>query len=312
MSGYSLPQPISESDDVAAFGSGEPSLDDYLRMRALTNHAGGASRCFVTCRGGRVVGYYALASGAVSHADLSGKFRRNMPNPVPVILLSRLAVDRKHQGCGLGENLLRDAVARSVQVAEKIGVRAIIVHALHDEARRFCIRFQFEPSPTDPLDLLLLITDAKASVAALQREGEAEQRRREVMDALADSGADRGHLESLTDEQLRRLIALTALTNAEQLRRVDPDGADAASASAREATGLVDRDLRVVTCDDGSGVPVDGSCEHADEDHDGAVGNDAELADAGQTYGVNVAVTSVDARNVQFDIKVDDQPNALI
>lgn len=199
MSGYSLPRPISESDDVATFDSAEPILDDYLRTRALTNHAGGASRCFVTCRDGRVVGYYALASGAVSHADLSGKFRRNMPNPVPVILLSRLAVDRKHQGCGLGENLLRDAIARSVQVAEQIGVRAILVHALHDEARRFYTRYQFEPSPTDPLHLLLLIKDAKASVAVLQRQGEAEQHRREVIEAMAESGADREHLESLTD-----------------------------------------------------------------------------------------------------------------
>lgn len=276
MSGYSLPRPINESDDVATFDSGEPSLDNYLRTRALTNHAGGASRCFVTCQGGRVVGYYALASGAVSHADLSGKFRRNMPNPVPVILLSRLAVDRKHQGCGLGENLLRDAIARSVQVAEQIGVRAILVHALHHEARQFYTRYQFEPSPTDPLHLLLLIKDAKASVAALQNNGEAEQRRREVIETMAESGADREHLESLTDEQLRRLIALAALTNADQLHEIDPDGADATLAAAREATGIVDRDLRVVTLDDGSGVLVDGSCDHVDDEvRDTVEGDDA-------------------------------------
>lgn len=171
MSGYSLPRPISESDAIATFHSGEPSLDNYLRTRALTNHVGGASRCFVTCRDGRVVGYYALASGAVSHADLSGRFRRNMPNPVPVILLSRLAVDRQHQGGGLGENLLRDAIARSVQVADQIGVRAILVHALHEQARQFYSRYQFEPSPTDSLHLLLLIRDAKASVAGLESEG---------------------------------------------------------------------------------------------------------------------------------------------
>lgn len=91
-----------------------------------------------------------------------------MPNPVPVILLSRLAVDRKHQGFGLGENLVRDAIARSVQVAEQIGVRAILVHALHHDARRFHTRYQFEPSPTDPLHLLLLIKDAKVSVTALR------------------------------------------------------------------------------------------------------------------------------------------------
>lgn len=220
MSGYSLPRPISESDDVATFDSGEPSLDDYLRTRALNNHVGGASRCFVTCRDGRVVGYYALASGAVSHADLSGKFRRNMPNPVPVILLSRLAVDSNHQGCGLGENLLRDAITRSVRAAEQIGVRAILVHALHDEARRFYARYQFEPSPTDALQLMLLIKDAKASVAALQGEEDAEQR-----------------------------------------RQVDPVGADATAAAAREATGIVDRDHGADETVLGGVVEVVASCD---------------------------------------------------
>lgn len=172
MSGYSLPRPIGQFDDVATFDSGEPSLDDYLRTRALANHVRGASRCFVTCRDGRVVGYYALASAAVAHAELSGRVRRNMPNPVPVLLLSRLAVDRGHQGGGLGESLLRDAIMRSVRVAEQVGVRAILVHALHDDARRFYLRYQFEPSPTDPLHLVLLIQDARASMAAARGEGE--------------------------------------------------------------------------------------------------------------------------------------------
>jgi predicted N-acetyltransferase YhbS len=125
---------VVHDDDEASDttdGAGRSLVDE------INNHAGGASRCFVTCRDGRVVGYYALASGAVSHADLSGKFRRNMPTPIPVILLSRLAIDRKHQGRGLGENLLRDAIARCVQVAQQIEVRAILVHALHEEARRY-------------------------------------------------------------------------------------------------------------------------------------------------------------------------------
>jgi predicted N-acetyltransferase YhbS len=87
-----------------------------------------------------------------------------MPTPIPVILLSRLAIDRKHQGRGLGENLLRDAIARCVQVAQQIGVRAILVHALHEEARRFYTRYQFESSPTDPLHLMLLIKDYQSVV----------------------------------------------------------------------------------------------------------------------------------------------------
>lgn len=162
MSGYSRPRPIHEDDQTATFDAGEPSLDDYLRKRALVNHLQGASRCFVSCRDGRVVGYYALASASVQHRDVAGKVRRNMPDPVPVILLSRLAVDRKEQGSGLGKHLLRDAITRSVDAAEIVGVRALLVHARHEPARRFYLHFDFEPSPTDPLHLLLLMKDARA------------------------------------------------------------------------------------------------------------------------------------------------------
>lgn len=162
MSGYSAPRPIREGDEVATFDSGEPALDEYLRVRALANHLEGASRCFVTCRQGRVVGFYALASASVERSCAPGRVRRNMPDPVPVILLSRLAVDRKEQGKGLGKQLLRDAITRAVQAADLIGVRAMLVHALHDEARAFYTHFDFETSPTDPLHLLLLIKDARA------------------------------------------------------------------------------------------------------------------------------------------------------
>lgn len=165
MSGYSLPRPIAEDDDTSTFDSGEPSLDEYLHKRALANHVQGASRCFVTCRAGRVVGYYALASASVQYRDVTGKMRRNMPDPVPVILLSRLAVDRTEQGSGLGKSLLRDAILRSVTASEIIGVRALIVHALNEGARAFYAHFDFEPSPTDPLHLLLLIKDARALIA---------------------------------------------------------------------------------------------------------------------------------------------------
>lgn len=162
MSGYSAPRPIRDTDDASSFDSGEPSLDHYLRSRALSNHREGASRCYVTCRDGRVVGYYALASAAVQRGTTPGRIRRNMPDPIPVILLSRLAIDRKEQGKGLGAQLLRDAITRTVEAAELIGVRALLVHALHEDARAFYNRFDFEPSATDPLHLLLLIADARA------------------------------------------------------------------------------------------------------------------------------------------------------
>jgi predicted N-acetyltransferase YhbS len=162
VSGYSQPRPIHEDDDASTFDSGERSLDDYLRTRALPNHVQVASRCFVTCREDRIVGYYALASASIEHREVAGEVRRNMPDPVPVILLARLAIDRKEQGSGLGKSLLRDAIARSVAAAEIVGVRALLVHALHDEARTFYLHFDFEPSPTDPLHLLLLMKDARA------------------------------------------------------------------------------------------------------------------------------------------------------
>jgi GNAT superfamily N-acetyltransferase len=266
MTGYSIPRPISEDDDAATFDSGEPTLDDYLRKRALANHVGGASRCFVTCRDDRIVGYYALSTGAVTHADCTGKFRRNMPDPIPVILLSRLAIDRKHQGCGLGENLLRDAIARSVQVAQDIGVRAILVHALHDQARNFYTRYGFEPSPTDPLHLMLLIKDAQTSVPVLQEDrGTA---RRDLIEMMATTGADRNHLESLTTEQFRRLLAVMVLTHADELRKLVPDGADDALAAAREATGFTDKALRAVTLPDGSAVLIDADCDQTKEIRD--------------------------------------------
>jgi predicted N-acetyltransferase YhbS len=164
VSGYSLPRPITEDDDTSSFDTSEPALDDYLRQRALANHVQGASRCLVTCRADRVVGYYALASASVQHRDVTGKVRRNMPDPVPVILLSRLAVDRKEQDSGLGKHLLRDAILRSVAASEIIGVRALLVHALNDTARAFYAHFDFEPSPTDPLHLLLLMKDARAAI----------------------------------------------------------------------------------------------------------------------------------------------------
>ena len=161
MSGYSAPRPIRADDDVANFDSGESSIDDYLRNRALSNHVEGASRCYVTCRGGRVVGFYALASASVERHTTPGAVRRNMPDPIPVILLSRLAVDTREQNKGLGKLLLRDAISRSVQAADLIGVRAMLVHAINDGARSFYYAHGFDPSPTDPLHLVLLIRDVR-------------------------------------------------------------------------------------------------------------------------------------------------------
>lgn len=164
MSGCSVPHPIGDEDDLADFDSGEPSLDDWLRRRALANHIAGASRCYVTCREGRVVGYYALSTGSVHRRDAGTRVARNMPEPIPVVLLARLAVDHRERGNRLGSHLLRDAIGRVVAAADIVGVRALLVHALHEDARSFYSHHGFEPSPTDPLHLLLAIKDARAAL----------------------------------------------------------------------------------------------------------------------------------------------------
>jgi len=164
VNGYSTPRPISNKDGVADFDSGEPSLDDWLRRRAFTNQTAGASRCFVTCREDRVVGYYALATGSVRRSEAPTRVAHGMPEPIPVILLGRLAVDRREQGNHLGSHLLRDAIARTVEAADLVGVRALLVHALHERARSFYLHHDFEVSPTDPLHQMLLIKDARAIV----------------------------------------------------------------------------------------------------------------------------------------------------
>lgn len=156
---YEAPRPIRDADQHATFHSGEPSLDEYLRKRALRNHVEGAARTYVATRDGQVVGYYALTSASIGRAQTPGRVRRNMPEPIPAVLLSRLAVDVREQGRRLGAHLLRDAILRSVRVADEIGVRVLVVHALHDRARSFYQRFDFEPSPTDPLHLMLLLND---------------------------------------------------------------------------------------------------------------------------------------------------------
>lgn len=168
MTGFSTPRPIRAKDDLTGFDSGEASLDDWLRKRAVTNQATGAFRCFVTCRDRPVVGFYALATGSVHRLEASSRVGQGMPEPIPVVLLGRLAVDRKQQGHGLGANLLRDAITRTVAAAEIVGIRALLVHALHERAREFYLHHDFEPSLTDPMHLMLLMKDARRLVRARQ------------------------------------------------------------------------------------------------------------------------------------------------
>jgi len=163
------PVALTEAHDCAAFDCGHPSLNQWLAGRALRNQVAGASRTYVACDSEaqgpvRVVAYYALASGAVAAKAATGRFRRNMPDPIPVVLLARLAVDRHYQGRGLGRALLQDAARRVVSAADAIGIRGLLVHALDDAARRLYQHLGFDPSPLDPMTLMITLADLRAAL----------------------------------------------------------------------------------------------------------------------------------------------------
>jgi len=150
------PQPLTADHQIDAFNCGETSLDEWLKRRAILNQASGASRTFVVVDDNHtVIGYYALAAGAVHHHDATRSIRQNMPDPLPVMVLARLAVDLRAQGMQLGAGLLRDAVERTLAVAQNAGVRALLVHALHERAKQFYLYFGFQASPVHPLTLML-------------------------------------------------------------------------------------------------------------------------------------------------------------
>ena len=149
---------LTQDHHVNSFSCGETVLDDWLKRRALANSISGASRTFVVADDDyQVMGYYALAAGAVTHQESTRSIRQNMPNPVPVMVLARLAVDVRAQGMKLGAALLRDAVERCVLVSENAGVRALLVHALHDQARQFYEYYGFKAAPSHPMTLMLRI-----------------------------------------------------------------------------------------------------------------------------------------------------------
>ena len=155
------PQKLSSEHDLSQFRCGEPTLDDWLRRRAFQNEESGASRTYVACVGKRVLAYYALAVGAVAHAEAPGRIQRNMPDPVPVMVIGRLAVDQTAQGQAIGAALLRDAILRTLQAAEIAGIRAILVHAISERAKRFYEKWGFTASPVEPMTLMITVAEAQ-------------------------------------------------------------------------------------------------------------------------------------------------------
>ena len=154
------PEPINEAHLIESFSCGVPVLDEWLKRRALKNEVSGASRTFVICQDRQVVGYYTLATGSIEHRDAPGKIRRNMPNPIPVIVLGRLAVDQQWQHAGMGRGLLKDALLRSLSVSKQAGIRALLVHTLSEDVKHFYTRNGFLESPLDPMTLMIALQDA--------------------------------------------------------------------------------------------------------------------------------------------------------
>ena len=162
----SPPEKLHIGYDLSSFHSGEETLDDCLPAPPCSPKRGRRSlpHLFV-CAGTRVIGYYTLAVGAAAHASASGRVKRNMPDPVPVMVLGRLAVDRSFQGRGIGAAVLRDAVLRTLQAADIAGIRAILVHAISEDAKRFYERSGLSASPIDPLTLMVTVRDAARELA---------------------------------------------------------------------------------------------------------------------------------------------------
>ena len=160
----SAPELLNPDHQLAAFDCGVADLDDWLKKRALANNKEGASRTYVVTDGQRVVGYYALAASGIAVTDAPGRFRRNMPNPIPVALLGRLAVDRSQHGKGIGRAMFRDGAKRILHAADTLGIRGMIVHAISEDARAFYLALGFDPSPLEPMTLMVTLADLRKSL----------------------------------------------------------------------------------------------------------------------------------------------------
>jgi len=150
------PQPLAQVHGLSAFDCDESVLNEWLKRRAFANQVNGASRTFVVVdERNQVLAYYALAAGAIANSNAVGTIRRNMPDPIPVMVLGRLAVDRSCQGRQIGSAMLKDALLRTISVSENVGIRALLVHAINDAAQQFYSQRGFQPSPINPYTLML-------------------------------------------------------------------------------------------------------------------------------------------------------------
>ena len=160
----SAPQTLSDGHQLADFECGEPSLDDWLKRRAARNQANGSSRTYVVCEGDAVIGYYCLAAGAIGHTEAPSALKRNPPDPIPVLVLGRLAIHKDHHQKGIGTALLNDAIRRAIQAADIAGVTALLVQAISEQARRFYLSRGFVVSPIKPMTLCLMLATVRQAL----------------------------------------------------------------------------------------------------------------------------------------------------
>jgi GNAT superfamily N-acetyltransferase len=152
---------------IDIFDCGQEALNQWLRKHALQNQGAGAAQSYVGLVDGVVIGYYSLAVGQIEYIDAPERLRKGLArHPVPIMLLARLAVEKNWQKKGVGRALLRDAVLRTMQVADIAGIRALAVHAKDEQAQRYYEQFDFEASLSDPLHLLVLLKDIRKRVGA--------------------------------------------------------------------------------------------------------------------------------------------------
>ncbi|WP_434523862.1 GNAT family N-acetyltransferase [Photorhabdus asymbiotica] len=157
------PTLLTDDHNLDNFNSGVDTLDNWLIDRALKNQKENASRTYVVSENKNVIAYYSLATGSIMSEEAISKFKRNMPNPIPVIILARLAVDKNYQGKGFGRYLVRDASIRVAQAADLVGVRGLIVHAISEDAKEFYKSVGFNDSPLNPMTLMITLKDLKAT-----------------------------------------------------------------------------------------------------------------------------------------------------
>lgn len=159
----SAPVPLADHE-LDGFNCSEPSLNDWLKTRARDNAKTGASRIFVCCDGNKVLAYYSISASSVLHTEVPGKVKRNMPTPIPVVLLGRLAVDASLEGKGVGPSLFKDAAQRINQAADQIGIAAIIVHPISDKARTFWLKRGFVDCPGEKKMMVVTMKDIRAVI----------------------------------------------------------------------------------------------------------------------------------------------------